>query len=202
MHRHRPSVNIEGEAHLQRLASQGQGVIVLTTHLGNWELGAVMLNRLGHPLTGLVRPHADTRLNALFAAQRRRCGLETFPLGTHALREALHILQRRRWLGLIADRDFTGHGVAVAWGSHRVVLPNGPALLSLQTQAPILPVAFVREGPWRFRLLVDPPIFPPAVRRHRAAIAALTQRCTDVLRVHIRRFAGQWAMFKPLPEVA
>lgn len=201
MDRHRPDVTFEGQEHLQRLAAQPQGVIVLTTHVGNWELGGVTLNRLGYPLTGIVLPHADARTDALFIRQRARCGMNTLPLGTHALREALSALRARRWLGLIADRDFTGHGVPVTWGARRVVLPSGPALLSLHAQAPILPMAFVREGLWRFRLLIEPPILPPAVRRTWGEVTALTQRCADVLQKHLRRFAGQWAVFEPLPEM-
>lgn len=200
MHRRRPHVTFEGEEHLQRMAAQGKGAIVLTTHLGNWELGGFVLSSLGYPLTGVVLPHADARTNMLFVRQRERCGVATLPLSPHTLRSALNILQAGRWVGLIADRDFTGHVVPIQWGRHRVQLPSGPALLSLQAQAPLLPVAFVREGLWRFRFLIEPPILPPAVRRSLVEVVALTQRYADVLRRHLQRFAGQWAMFEPLPE--
>jgi KDO2-lipid IV(A) lauroyltransferase len=202
MHRHRPHVTIEGRDHLAALQRAGTGAILLSAHLGNWELGAVTLNRLGPGLTAVVRPHADRRIDGLFTGQRRRCGLETIALGAGARGQALSVLRNRRWLGLVADRDFTGHNVAVTWGRHRLLLPSGPALLSLQAQVPAVPVFFVREGAGRFRLIIEPPLQPPAWRRRLADVAGLTQRYAEALRRQVQHYASQWLLFEPLPEAS
>jgi len=198
-------VTIEGFDHLRALSRARGGGIILTAHLGNWELGAVILRRLGFRVCVVALPHRDPWVNGLFDEQRRRCGVEIIPLGPEATRQGLQALRSGALLGLVGDREFGDQGIAVSLFGQTVAMPRGPALLSLRTGVPVVPVFLTRERPWRFRLAVEPPIAPTmsrAAEPEKADVQALTERYRDVMARYIRQFPSQWLMLQPLTAQA
>ena len=142
-----------GEAVARRLQAC-RGAVALTAHLGNWELGAIGLRRLGVPVTAVALPHHESSVNGLYDAQRRRCGVEVVPVGRHATARALRVLRRGEVVAVVADRDFGQRSVEVSFFGRQTSLPRGPAILSLRAHAPILPSFLIREGRGAFRLFV------------------------------------------------
>jgi KDO2-lipid IV(A) lauroyltransferase len=138
MHRARPRLVIEGRGHLEQSRAGGRGAILLTAHLGNWELGAVTLSRLGFPVSVIARTHPDPRTNALFVRQRQQCGVRVIPLELGVTHHALRSLANGHFLGMLGDRDFMGNGVPVTFGTGSLTIPRGPAVLALRSGAPIL----------------------------------------------------------------
>lgn len=199
MHRvHQPEVSLEGYEHLTKTLHPRRGTIVLTGHIGNWELAGVVIRRTGIPLTAVALPHQDPRTDQLFNWQRRRCGLNVIPLGADATRRALQDLRQGHCLGLVGDREFSTHGLTTPLCQRQVVLPRGPALLSLRGQAPVVPLFLIREGMWRFRLYVEPPIWPAASRPNEGSVQMLTRAYAAVFERYLRRFPDQWLMFQPM----
>ena len=200
MHEEPPAaVQVEGGRHLEEAQRRGRGAIVLTGHLGNWELGAAAIRRMGRPMSIVALRHADPRLDALFTRQRLRCALEVIAVGEGAAQRSLTRLRQGGLVGLLGDREFGRHGVAVTWFGRRAILPQGPALLSLRSQAPIVPSFLLREDADRFRLCVEPPIWPDAALRARAGAAeALTRAYGAVVERYIQQVPTQWLMFQPV----
>lgn len=199
MHRaDRTPAALEGYAHVEEAARAGRGVIVLTAHLGNWELGAAVLRRLGHPVAAVALPHRDVRVNGLFNRQREACGIRVIPTGAHAAQHSLRALREGAMLGLLGDADFGQDAMAVAVGHAQLAMPRGPAVLSFRAQAPVVPTFLVREGPWRFKLCCEPPIWP---ERHQAAGAWITRAMrayAAAFERYLLRYPDQWLMFRPV----
>ena len=200
VHRQRqPTVHLEGEDHLTGALKRGRGVILMTAHLGNWELAAALLRRRGIPMSAIALPHADARTNRLFTRQRTRCGVATIPLGEDAARHGLARLRQGDALGVLGDREFAGHGISAVLCGRPVVFPRGPAILSLRSRAPIVPLFLIREGLWQFRLCVEPPLQPPSMRADLDGIIRhLTQAFADILSGYLRRAPDQWLMFQSM----
>lgn len=195
----RPDVYVEGYEHLQEAQRVHRGVIILTAHLGNWELGGALLRRMGFPVSVVALRHADAGTDRLFNRQRVRCGIHVIPVGSDAAQQSLQSLRAGHLLGLIGDREFSHHGMVLTLFGRAVTLPRGPAALSLKSHAPVIPTFLIREGTWKFRLSFEPPIPPPA---HGAAhaIAALTTAYAAVFERYLRRFPTQWLMFQPATQ--
>lgn len=187
-----PEVRIEGREHLLRAQQRRRGAIILTGHLGNWEVGGVLIRRMGFPMNVVALPHEDPGLDRLFNRQRERSGLRVIPLGSGAAHRCLERLRHGELLGLLGDWEFTNAGLPVFCCGRQVMLPRGPAILSLRSQAPIVPTFLLREGAWKFRLRFEPPIWPDAPARQ------LTQRFASILEGYLKQFAAQWVIFKPL----
>jgi len=191
---------IPGREALRRSLRPGQGTIILSAHLGNWELGAILMRRMGFPFDVVALPHRDRPVNRFFDRQRARCGVEVVPLSPRATSRCLSLLRQGHLLGMLADRDFGDTGMTVSFFGEQIVVPRGLAVLSLRSQAPVLPVFVIREGPWRFRVHIEPPIMPPRATGNAERVRILTQQYLAVLERWIRRFPTQWLMFRPLAE--
>lgn len=220
---HRPrhaAITIEGTERVVSAIRPLQGCIILSGHLGNWELGAIALRRLGFPISSVVLPHQDPRVNLFFNEQRFRCGVGAVPLGIRAAQRCIELLRAGRQLAVLGDREFGQHALPVSFFGRRCAMPRGPALLSLRTGVPVIPVFFIREGLWRFRFYVEAPIYPVASRPPSSAqgregqvgshggalqdlrthdqVLQLTQAYVKVIERYIQRFPSQWLMFQPL----
>ena len=193
-----PSLGVEGYDHVNAAHQRRRGVILVTAHFGNWEVAAVLVRRMGFPLSAVALLHPDARTNRLFDDQRRRCGIDVISLGPEAMRRSLRCLRAGHLLGLLGDQQFTPHGHSVTLCGRTVTLPSGPALLSLRSSAPMVPTFLIREGPWKFRLCFEPPVWPEARGHGPSAGQRLTQAYASVLERYVRRFPSQWLLFQPL----
>lgn len=199
MHRvEKLSIATEGLEFLEAARKANRGVIMMTAHVGNWELGARAFQSLGYATSAVALPHANAGLDALFNRHRLRAGVEVIPLDHNAMRASLKALAAGRLLGLLADRDFTGDGIPVAIGKGKMLIPKGPAVLSLRSRAPIVPVILVREGNWQFRLICMQALWPEAGKPERQSVEALVCAYAAILEAMIKRYARQWLMFEPL----
>ena len=193
-----PEVVVEGGEHLTAIRHHPRGAIVLTAHLGNWELGAMVLHRMGLSISAIALQHDDPHMDQLFNRQRQRCGIRVIPLGQDAARQGLQWLQGGHLLGVLGDRDFSGNGLMTRFCGRGVLLPRGPATLSLRAGAPILPVFLIREGCWQFRLCVEGPVWPPARATGEEALRVVTEAYAAVIERYVKRFPDQWLMFQPI----
>lgn len=190
-------IQARGIEHLEEARRHRVGAIIVTGHLGNWELGAVVLRRMGWPVSVVALPHDDPRMDRLFNRQRQRCRLEVIPVGAGAARRSLQRLREGRLLGLAGDREFFNNGLRLSACGHQLILPRGPATLSLRSHAPILPTFLIREGPWAFRLFVEAPIWPDTRAHDEEAVRAVTQAYLAVFERYLKRFPDQWLLFQP-----
>jgi KDO2-lipid IV(A) lauroyltransferase len=135
------SVAVQGEEHLERCRASGRGVVVLTGHVGNWELAVVWAIRRNVPLLPVFLPHPSPRVDRFFRQVRARHGVTTFTLG-HDARPLLSHLKRGGWLAIMGDRDYMATGREAEFLGARVKLPVGYLRLAQLAGAWVLPTRF------------------------------------------------------------
>jgi len=106
------NVRIENIRYVEYGLSRGKGVITLTAHLGNWELGGVAIALSGYPFAAVALPHKDRRVNSFFNSQRQVKGVKVIPVGK-AVRNCLDVLNQNSVLALLGDRSFNEKGIEV-----------------------------------------------------------------------------------------
>jgi len=194
-------VIIENRQVLEEVASVGQGGVVLSAHLGNWELGAVLLSKLGYPLTVIALAHNQRSVNDLFNRQRGLCGNKIAQL-QNAFRECTETLKKNGLIGLVADRDFAGTGLPVGFLGHSVRLPVGPALFSLKFGAPIIPTFLTRETGGKYKLRFEDPIWPrervESPSQEKLKESMLTY--IHIFEEKIRQYPAQWLVFRDFTQ--
>ncbi len=185
-------VRIEGRENLDKALAEGKGVIVLTGHLGNYELAGAVLSLLGYPLSVVALSHEDKRINRFFDNQRQRVGMKVIPTGT-TIRSCFSALKQGDMLALLGDRDFSGAGVKLKILSKYAYFPRGIAFFALKTKAPIIPIFLVRKDKRSYHLVCEKPITYDKEQQDEVAII---KKCNVVLERYIKEYPQQWYMFQ------
>lgn len=188
-------VTVEGREHVDAARRRGKGVIILSAHVGNYELGAALAATGGYPMSAIVLTHQDPRVDAFFTGQRLSRGVRSIPVGM-GLRQGFACLKRNELLGILADRDFFNSGIRLPFLGRTMSVPTGPALFGLRTGASLVPTFLVRDAGDRFRLIFDQPIEPVSTGQEPQDVARLTADALAVLERYIRRYPDQWYLFR------
>ena len=192
------NVKIKNLERISRILKEGKGGIVITAHLGNWELGAVLLTMLGYPLFAIALPHKERPVNDLFNHQRETRGIAVIPTRM-AFRRCLEALKENKLIALVADRDFSLNGEPVDFLGRKTLIPTGPAVFSLMTGAPIIPTFLIRDCDGTFTLSISEPIYPPlnvAKEDERQALLDIMRGYLSVIEREIYLYPTQWLMFR------
>ena len=182
---------VEGEEHLENLSKSGRGAVLLTAHMGNWELLAAWLACKGYPLVAGVRDPNDVHVSKLLACYRKALGVETIPKKSLLLKGA-KLLKQGKFIGILADQDGGTDGIRVSFMGKVASTVGGPAALSLLTKAPVVPIVSYRIAPYEHEILVLPPIEPLYELPREEAIREMTIKFNDILEGFIRRSPEQW----------
>lgn len=192
------NVKCEGEEYLKDALKEGKGVIIVTAHIGNWELGGIIMGKLGYPLLAVALPHKHKWVNDLFNAQRDKCGITVVPPSV-AVRRCLEKLKANESVALVADRDFGPHGLPMDFLGYPTLLPKGPAVLAIRTGAVIVPSFMMRNPDDTFSLSFHKPVHASFIGEHTVTddvLKGVINQYIKVVEDKIRQFPGQWLMFR------
>jgi predicted exporter/lauroyl/myristoyl acyltransferase len=184
----------------QAAAARGKGVLLVTPHLGNWEIGGAFLPRQGLKLLVLTQPEPDPVLTEMRKASRARWGVETIVVGEDAFAfiEIVKRLQEGAAVALLMDRPAPSTAVNIQLFGRPFSASIAAAELARASGCAILPACIVRtargyEGELRPEIPYD-----RAKIGNRAARIQLTQEIMSVFQPPIRQYISQWYHFVPI----
>lgn len=198
-------VRLVGDAPVRQIIAEGGSVVAFLGHLGNWDLaGAWGALDLGQVTTVAERLEPEA-MYAEFLAFREGLGMTIHPLTGGGdvfplLRQAAHL---PGIIPLLADRDLTRRGVTVDLCGHPARVAVGPAALALAEERPLYPITIAHEerdregsGRWGICITFHDPVPVPTKGSVPEKVAAMTQRCVDVLGAAIADDPSQWHMMQ------
>ncbi|MCD4748115.1 MAG: lysophospholipid acyltransferase family protein [Thermoanaerobaculales bacterium] len=185
--------DIAGEEHLREALDAGRGAVLVTGHLGNWELLNARLGVGGIPMTIAVRKVYDPRIDAIASKLRSRFGGEVIPRGGKAGRQLFAALTRNRVNGLLIDQDIRKlPGAYVPFFGRLAWTPSGAATLAIKAECPVVPAFIHRKENGRHVVEIHPPLPIPTEGSLEDRVQALTAAATTAIEDQIRRFPEQW----------
>ncbi|WP_448383011.1 lysophospholipid acyltransferase family protein [Desulfosoma sp.] len=187
-------VEAHGVDHVHRSLQKGRGVLILTSHFGNWEwmaYGAPFF--LPARLNIVARPLRPQGLNRWVTALRERSGNRVIAKD-HALIHALKALKRNEIVAFLLDHNAGKKtGVWAPFFGGYVLTHKTLAHIALKTEAPVHPVFNRRLPDGRYRIDVGPEIPPPPPSGSREERAeAMTAAFNAVIEARIRHTPEQW----------
>jgi KDO2-lipid IV(A) lauroyltransferase len=188
-------IKIEGLDNIDNALAKGRGVIALSAHIGNWELGGFALSLIRHPMMAVVLTHKNKRVNDFFTRQRTISKLIPVEIGL-SLRGCYGVLKSNGLLALLGDRDFSSSGIRMNFFGKDAVMPRGPAVFSARLGAEIVPSFMVREKDDTFRMFFEPPIELPVSGDEESRVREIMRRYIAVIEKYVALYPTQWYMFK------
>ena len=191
----RSKLRISGEEHLLRALDQGKGVIIVSAHLGNYELALQYpVCCLKRPMTGVSKKLHYRLRNRWIHGLRTRFGNKLI-YNRDAVPAMIKTLRRGELLGLLVDQSRNKLAFDIAFLGRIGTMTYAPALLARRCKSPILPVFCVREADGRLAIQVEPPLEIQKTRDMHADLRVNTQKIADVVENAIRRCPEQWFWF-------
>ena len=194
---HRLSVSIEGLEYAEQAIEQGQGVLFVTGHFGNWELMAAYMAYQGYPIHIVAREIRQPILHSLIDRYRSGVGLRIHYTRGNGVIPMMRALRRGEILALLIDVRTEGDGRWVEFLGRPAYTLIGPAALAARTGAAVVFGYSVRIRPWEYRFVFHPAaeVNPPAARsgaEWEAFIMALLQSLNARLSTVVEQFPEQW----------
>lgn len=188
-------VVVENEEYLRKPLHHGRGLIVSLPHAGNWDHAGAYFCASGAPLVTVAEHLKPEKLFRKFLAYRESIGMEVLDANARSLAILSQRLRNNRLVALVADRDLTQSGVNVTFLGGPSRMPAGPALLAIQTGAPLI-TAFVKYEESGIRIIFEPEIKIPELGTQQEKIQVMTQACADRFARLIQEHTQDWHMLQ------
>lgn len=195
----------EGMENLDAARAAGRGTVLITAHLGNWELGALVLATDRVPMTIVTAEEPSTELTTWRKKYRDRLGIRTVTVGADkfAFVDMMSALRRNECLAMLVERPRAGSGAPVQFFGRPTEFSSGPALLHHHTGAAVIPAYVVQTGRAGYRAFIEPAVEMSTASDAGEAVAANTQKIADRFEAVIRQYPEQWYNYVPIwPETS
>jgi KDO2-lipid IV(A) lauroyltransferase len=183
----------EGLEHYLAAQARGKGVLIVTGHLGAWELSAFYHSLMGHPMGMIIRNLDNRRLDAFVNGIRSMHGNFTISKDDFG-RGLLKAVRAGQTVGILMDTNMTPpQGEFVKFFGMDACTGTGLAHIARQTGAAVLPgFMFWEPGERQYVLRFGPEVEIPRTADRAADILEGTRRATAVIESWIRRYPDQW----------
>jgi len=208
MHRLRPSnkekwvVEEVGGNYMIEALRGGKGVICITPHLGNWEIGGLLFSFKGGNLNVLTLDERDLNTKSFREEMRRSRGIKNLYIDPKddspmAILEVVKALRRNEIVALLGDRVESQKTMDFDFFGKKTPFPIGVAMLAMATGAPVLPVFVVMERNRKYRGIIEAPIhFESPSREDREEIIRKgMERLLKKFEGYIEKYPDQWYNF-------
>jgi len=184
---------------LNAALAEGKGIVFVTLHFGNWDMGAASLAAFGYPVDVIAETFPYDRMNRLVQGSRQHLGMKIIAMervGPGVMRA----LRRGDMLALLIDIPAPGNGVVVDFFGAPSEVPAGPARIALHTGARVVPATLVRV---KGHDELIQPVLDFDLRYEKtgdegADVRRLTQQIMRSLEAMVRQHPDQWFIFRPM----
>jgi KDO2-lipid IV(A) lauroyltransferase len=186
-------IRTEGMKHYLAGKARGKGVLIVTGHLGAWELSSFYHSLMGHPMGMVIRRLDNRPLDEFVNGIRCLHGNRVLHKDDFA-RGLLTAMRKGETVGILMDTNMTPpQGVFVSFFGKQACTASGLARVALKTGAAVLPGFMVwEESERRYVLHFGPELMFERSGKPEADILAATQQCTSAIESWIRRYPDQW----------
>ena len=189
-------VTIENRHYLDEVIKDGQGAVLLASHLGNWEWMGAAMAMAGFPVASVIKTQPNEQHTRLLNEYREMAGIELFTRGTTEVISAARALKAGRLIGLLADQDAGPNGLFVEFLGKMSSTPTGPTIFAKKFKVPVVPIFIVRKPEGGHRIILQPPLYYQDTGQENDDIYNFTVKITKIIESTIRQYPDEWVWFQ------
>lgn len=196
------ATEVEGLDEVRAALDEGNGVVMVTGHFGNWEIGGAAVAARGIPIDVVVRRQANPLFDALINRARERLGMRVIERN-RATKETLRSLRTGRMVALVADQDARRSGLFVTFFGRPASTFRGPAVLALRSGAPVFIGTAERRSDDGYLVRLRPipaPVSDDPEEQVREVTAAHVAALEAAIRANPGQYLWQHRRWKTDPE--
>lgn len=175
---------------------RGQGVVMLSAHIGNAELAMQGMIPLGAKMVAVTEPIEPPRLSRMMNRIRSSHGHEFLPVGFAGVKRLIKGLRDGQALALMGDRDIEGPRMRLPFFGQETWMPTGPIELGLRTGSPIFPSFSVRRGRFGLDAWLESAIEIERTDDFQADVRAAALQYIARLEARLREHPGEWLVLE------
>ena len=186
---------VEGFEYYQAARAQKRGAVVVTAHMGSFEVGLAALRKYEERVHVVFRRDPEDGFDRVRQQLRQRLGVLEAPVedGWGLWMRLRDALVADEVVVVQGDRVMPGQkGQRVRFCDHHIMLPTGAVKLAQASGAPVLPIFSLREPDGSIRIVIEEPFDVRAEDE-----SDPVDRLARVLEKHVRARPEQWLMFQP-----
>ena len=188
-----------GDERLVEAQRDGKGAILLTAHVGNFELGGLFLAQLGLQVAAVYVPDPSPVIEKHRDDARKMLGVTGIPVdrSPFGFLPVLRALENNMCVAIQGDRDVSGTGLTMPFFGKTASFPIGPFRIAQASGAPVFPVFVLQEEDGRYRTIVEEAIRVPHARGAAADAAVVSglSKFVERMEATIRAYPTQWYRF-------
>lgn len=171
---------------------EGQGVILLSAHLGNWEyLAASVAAQINKKFSIIVKPQRNPYVDKWMNKARTKWGNEVIPLGV-SVRNVFSTLLKKEIVAIVADQRGPAESIKLNFFGRMTSVYTGPAVLSIKTNAPMIYGVIIRQKDYSYHVEIKEIDRSNLPDDPEEKIKLLSERTLMYLEEVISRYPEQW----------
>ena len=191
-----------GLENLDAALSMGKGVILVTPHFGNWELGGIILSLKKYSLNIVTLKDDNQTINNFRERIRNKNNITSIYVTGDSIHTAINIIKALRNNSIVAmlgDRDGSTKTVEVNFFGKKTKFPLGVAYVALSSEAVVLPVFVVLRANGKYQGIIEKPLLFSQYKESNRndAIRKAVQDIACIFEQYIKEYPDQWFNFYP-----
>jgi lauroyl/myristoyl acyltransferase len=188
----RSLLKVTGMENLEQAQAMGRGVLVVSCHMGSYEVGAAIWSSTLAPVSFFAEEVEPRPLFEWYRDTRARLGISVLPLNLSGLRKVIQALRDNEMVITAIDRDIVGTGRKMPFFGRPAPIPTGPAQIALRMRIPLLPACVYRLPDDSYMAEAAPMVIAESTGDSDADELRVTQALLRPIEEFIRRHPEQW----------
>jgi KDO2-lipid IV(A) lauroyltransferase len=187
-------ISVEGKEHLEKALQGGEGALIFSAHLGNWEMATALVSQIGK-VNVIARPLDNKGIEDELLKIRKKLGANVI-YKQQAARPILRALQDNEMVAILIDQNTVrNQAVFVDFFGKSAATTPSLAAFSLKTEAPLIPVFCYPTQSGKYQLKIFPPLETVVTGDEEQDVLKITQICTKIIQNQIQENPKVWLWF-------
>ncbi len=188
----RSRLEVQGWDYLEQARAMGKGVMVVSCHMGSYEIVAAIWSATLAPVSFFAEELEPRELFEWYRDTRARLGISVLTLDHGGIRKVLEALRDQEMVITAIDRDITGTGHVMPFFGKPAPIPLGPAAIALRLGTPLFPVCCYRLPDDTYMVEGAPLVMADSTGNPRDDQVRVTQELLRHIEEFIRKHPEQW----------